>query len=249
MKFSKSFKVIFGFLFILLIALICSIYHLDFNKYLYSFNNKISSKRAISKKQRVNFYECSGINLIKFKTDDIKNYKLLGVSTDKYNSKYRKFVNNYTCNILKNAKKIYISYETTSVNFKDNRNLVWIYVDGVLLQKILIENGYVDLNYYTNLYYLEDLKKNYIKAKKNKVGIFKNFKEKRYKDDKCTIIFKYGSLKKEFNLQKGSLIDIINNPKKDGYQFVGWMVNDKLYDFSIPIDNDMIFKASFIKVT
>ena len=48
MKFSNSFKVIFGFLSILLLAVISSVYHIDFNKFLNNVNDKLTNDSTVS---------------------------------------------------------------------------------------------------------------------------------------------------------------------------------------------------------
>lgn len=59
---------------------------------------------------------------------------------------FGKNASEYTCNKIKNANLIEIEYENEKLD-KYGRNLGWIWVDGSLLQKELIENGYAEVAY------------------------------------------------------------------------------------------------------
>ncbi len=37
-------------------------------------------------------------------------------------------------------------------------------------------------------------------------------------------------------------------PEKEGYKVIGWYVNNKLYDFTIPVSSDLILTAKYEKV-
>ena len=58
MKFSSSFKVIFGFLAILLIAVISSVYHIDFTKFINNVNDSLTNDSSTTKKTKVSLVEC-----------------------------------------------------------------------------------------------------------------------------------------------------------------------------------------------
>ena len=87
---------------------------------------------------------------------------------------YGKEASEYTCNALKNAKKITIEYDSGSDKTdKYKRHLVWVYVDYVLLQKTLIEKGYAKVTYlYGKYQYTDELKDVEEKAKASKKGIW-----------------------------------------------------------------------------
>lgn len=90
---------------------------------------------------------------------------------------YGKTASKYTCSKLKNAKKIQLQYDGAKKD-RYGRTLVWVWVDGKLLQKELIKKGYVKAFYdYGNYSYEADLLKAQAKAKKNKVGIWSNPKK------------------------------------------------------------------------
>lgn len=83
---------------------------------------------------------------------------------------YGKEASEYTCNALKNAKKITIEYDSDSDKTdKYKRHLVWVYVDDVLLQKTLIEKGYAKVAYlYGKYQYTDELKETEEKVKPQK---------------------------------------------------------------------------------
>ena len=64
----------------------------------------------------------------------------------------------YTCNKLKNAKKIVLEYDSKGGKTdKYGRYLAWIWVDNSLLQKELIEKGLAKVAYiYAKYTYVED---------------------------------------------------------------------------------------------
>ena len=73
MKFSNTFKVIFGSLAVLLIAVISSVYHIDFNRFLNKFNNKLTNDSTASKKIKVSFINCIDGDTAVFSEDGIIN--------------------------------------------------------------------------------------------------------------------------------------------------------------------------------
>ena len=85
---------------------------------------------------------------------------------------YGKTASAYTCKLLKNAKKIELQYDGPKKD-KYDRTLAWVWVDGKLLQKLLIQKGYVEKFYdYGTYSYESELVKLQNKAKKNKVGLW-----------------------------------------------------------------------------
>ena len=253
MKFSSSFKIIASFLLILLIAVVASVYNIDINKYLVNFNDKISNTSSVTEEVEVSLIGCIDGDTAKFKENGkINTYRFLGIDTKELstNQKYSKEALNYTCNALKNAKKITIKYENTSAHFdKYKRHLVWVFVDDSLLQEKIIENGYAKVRYvYTKLTYLNKLYKAQEKAKNKKKNLYENYKEKLYDIKSCTVIFK-GTLKSEYNLKMGEIVTIPNNPIKEGFTFEGWGIDGKLYDLSNPVTENLILTPIFSKNT
>ena len=253
MKFSSSFKIIASFLLILLVGVIASVYDIDINKYLSNFSNKISNTSTSSKAIEVSLIECIDGDTVKFKENNaIYTYRLLGIDTPELNTnqKYSKEALNYTCNSLKNANKITIKYENTSTHIdKYKRRLVWVFVDDILIQEKLLENGYAKVRYaYTKLTYLDKLYKAQSKTQDNKKNIYKDYKKKLYDIRDHTVIFKTTE-KSEYNLKMGEIVTIPNNPEKEGFTFEGWGIDGKLYDLSNPVTANLILTPIFSKNT
>ena len=114
-----------------------------------------------------------------YKNEEIKA-RFLAIDTPesvhptKESEPFGKEASEYTCNALKNAKKITIEYDSGSDKTdKYKRHLVWVYVDDVLLQKTLIEKGYAKVTYlYGKYQYTDELKDVEEKAKASKKGIW-----------------------------------------------------------------------------
>ena len=250
-EFSKEFKIIVGFLLILLIAVVSSVYHIDFNNYLNKFNKEISNSSKTTKKIQVELVSCVDGDTAKFKENGIvSTYRFLGINTKEYTSKKEKYgyeASIYTCNRLENSESIYVSYEKTSTHYDDyNRRLVWVYVDDKLLQEELLKKGLAEVKYvYTKLTYLDKLYKSENIAKKKRLNIFKNYKEKIFTSNEYTVLFRNDSFTKEINVIGGNKIDLINNPKQKNKTFKGWSINGKLYDLSTPVKNNLILDAMF----
>lgn len=87
---------------------------------------------------------------------------------------YGKDASEYTCKLLTNATKIELEYDDNSdKQDKYNRELVWVFVDGELLQEKLISVGYAEVKYlYGDYKYTEQLNKVQEKAKEDKLGIW-----------------------------------------------------------------------------
>lgn len=90
---------------------------------------------------------------------------------------FGKEASNYTCNALKNASTIEIEYDkNANILDKYNRHLVWIFVDGELLQEKLIEKGYAKTAYlYDEYKYTNNLLKLESIAKNSNVGIWGDY--------------------------------------------------------------------------
>lgn len=85
---------------------------------------------------------------------------------------YGKTASSYTCNLLKHAKKIELQYDGPKKD-KYHRTLAWVWVNGKLIQKLLINKGYVEKFYdYGSYSYESELIALQNKAKKAKVGLW-----------------------------------------------------------------------------
>ena len=83
-------------------------------------------------------------------------------------------INEYSCNVLKNARSLQVEYDP-SVLEKDayNRASLWVYVDNVLLQEMLIQKGYGQVNFVTGDYlYTNNLCEVQKEALTKKLGIW-----------------------------------------------------------------------------
>lgn len=87
---------------------------------------------------------------------------------------FGKEASNYTCDKVKNAKKLEIEYDEGSTKTdKYNRVLGWVFTDDTLLQKDLVSLGYAKVAYlYGDYKYTEDLKKEESIAKSKKLGVW-----------------------------------------------------------------------------
>lgn len=90
----------------------------------------------------------------------------------------------FTCNILTNAKKVYLEYDKNSdKEDKYERILAWVWADDTLVQKELIKEGYARLAYlYSEYKYTSELNKFESVAKENKKNIWGNYKPKENKE-------------------------------------------------------------------
>ena len=250
MKFSNSFKVIFGFLAVLLVAVISSVYHIDFTKFLNDVNDNLTNNSSTTKKIKVSLAGCIDGDTVRFNEDgSTYTYRFLGINTPEVgdnSEEYGESARDFTCEKLKNADNIYISYEKTSSHTdKYDRHLVWVYVDDDLLQLLILKEGLAKVQYvYTKLTYLNKLYKAENVAIKNRLGLYKKYKKEVYEDTTYTVIFKDGNKKDEVSVKAGSRVSIVNNPVCET-EFTGWTVNGNLFDLSKPITDDIILDASY----
>jgi len=96
------------------------------------------------------------------------------VHPNKEEEPYGKEASEYTCNSLKNASKIEIEYDTDSDELdKYDRHLVWVFVDGELLQEKLIEEGLAEVAYlYGDYKYTYILEAKQLVAQTKRIGIW-----------------------------------------------------------------------------
>ena len=87
---------------------------------------------------------------------------------------YGKEASEFTCNKLKKAEEIILEFDNNSDKTdKYDRYLVWVFVDGKLLQKQLIQKGYAEVAYlYDDYKYTNELEKAQETAKKKEIGIW-----------------------------------------------------------------------------
>ena len=87
---------------------------------------------------------------------------------------YGKEASKYTCNKVTNAKKIELEYDTNSEKMdKYDRLLAWVFVDGVLLQEDLVENGYAKVAYlYDDYKYTDSIEQKQELASIKGIGVW-----------------------------------------------------------------------------
>lgn len=86
----------------------------------------------------------------------------------------------YTCKLLSRASIIKLEYDPKSDKVdKFDRVLAWVYVDGNLLQKELVSNGYAEVKYvYDDYLYSNELKELEKVSKEKKLGMWGNVSNK-----------------------------------------------------------------------
>lgn len=145
-----------------------------------SFFLFISNVKA-NEKIPVTFSKCVDGDTAKFELDkEIITARFLAIDTPetkhptKGEEPWGKEASNFTCNSLKTAKKIEIEYDSNSDKTdKYDRHLVWIFVDGELLQDNIIKKGYAEVAYlYGDYKYTPILQDHEAIAKKEKLGIW-----------------------------------------------------------------------------
>lgn len=162
---------------------------------------------------------------------------------------FGKEASNYTCDKLKNAQKIVLEYDDGSDKTdKYDRHLVWVYYDDNFLQEELISLGYAKVAYlYGEYKHTEDLQNKEIVAKSEKVGIWGDYEFVDI-EEKYIVTFSYNGKNKKVEVIGGNTVTPISNPKKENYKFLGWYLDDEIYDFSLPIEKNIKLIAKFEKI-
>ena len=140
-------------------------------------------------KETVKFSDCVDGDTIKVLLDNKKyTIRMLAVDTPesvhptKVIEYYGKEASEYTCNLVKNAKKLEIEYDDNSDKTdKYDRLLVWVFVDGKLLQKELISNGYAKVAYlYDDYKYTKELENAQELVSAKNIGIWNEEAKNKY---------------------------------------------------------------------
>ncbi len=162
---------------------------------------------------------------------------------------FGKEASNYTCEKLTNAKKIILEYDDGSDKMdKYDRHLVWVYYDDHFLQEELISLGYAKVAYlYGNYAYTTDLQNLEIVAKSNKVGLWSDY-DFYDTDQKYTVTFSYDGKNKKVSVFEGNTVNPIDDPKKEGYKFLGWYLGNEKYDFANIVTSDLKLEAKYEQI-
>lgn len=143
----------------------------------------------VSAKETVKFSDCVDGDTIKVLVGkEEKTIRMLAVDTPesvhptKGIEYYGKEASDYTCNKVKNAKKIEIEYDDNSDKTdKYDRLLVWVFTDGTLLQKDLVTNGYAKVAYlYDDYKYTSILEQEQELASAKNIGIWNEDAKNKY---------------------------------------------------------------------
>lgn len=157
--------------------------------------------------------------------------------------KYGKNASEYTCNKIKNAKKIVLEYDDGSTKLdKYGRTLAWVWVDDSLIQKELINIGYAKVKYIYGTYsYTDELYELQDKAKASKIGLWSDYTPVTY-----IVSFNEGNNIKKVKINEDETVNSYI-PKKNGYNFIGWYVNNKEFDFKTKITSNITLTAKYEK--
>lgn len=140
-------------------------------------------------KEEVTFSKCVDGDTIKVKVKNKEaTVRMLAVDTPesvhpkKEVEYYGKDASDYTCNLITNAKKIELEYDSNSDKYdKYERLLAWVFVDDYLLQDKLVRNGYAEVAYlYGNYKYTDLLKDHEVLAKQERIGIWDDDAREEY---------------------------------------------------------------------
>ena len=147
---------------------------------------------SIYAKEKVKFSDCVDGDTIKVLVGkEEKTIRMLAVDTPesvhptKGVEYYGKEASEYTCNKVKNAKKLEIEYDDNSDKTdKYDRLLVWVFTDGTLLQKDLVSNGYAKVAYlYDDYKYTSILEKEQELASAKNIGIWNEEAKNKYNQE------------------------------------------------------------------
>jgi len=142
-------------------------------------------------KEKVAFVKCVDGDTFRVMIDEEeKLVRMLAIDTPELEKKgtkaeyYANEASDYTCNIIKNAKKIELEYDSNSDEVdKYGRVLAWVYVDRKLLQEELVANGYAKVAYlYADYKYTDILKEKQELASAKEIGIWDSEAKKEYDD-------------------------------------------------------------------
>ncbi len=145
---------------------------------------KVEEKEK-SETEEVKFVQCDDSKSAKFRNNDneLINIKLLGISVpDKIEDETYDFI----CETLGKSTDIKLEYDSNSEETDSyGRRYAWVFVDDLLLQDILVKEGYANISSQIADYkYMEDLKESLNEAKQDEKGIWKKVVEKIKEEEK-----------------------------------------------------------------
>lgn len=147
-----------------------------------------------NEKVEVKFNKCVDGDTVKVNLDgEVKTVRFLAIDTpesvhpEKEVEAFGKEASDYTCNLVKNAKKLYLEYDKNSdKEDKYGRQLAYVYADDLMVQKELIKVGYAKVAYlYADYTYTDELKDLEKTAKEKEIGIWSDENVSRQMDDEA----------------------------------------------------------------
>ena len=194
-----------------------------------------------------------------------EKFRFLGVDTPesvhpaKDVEQYAKEASKNTCDLLTNASSIKVEYDLNSdKKDKYNRNLAWIWIDDILLQELMISEGFARVAYvYGNYKYTDKLCSLQNNAISNNKGIWQYGYEVGYcetkdtsnkevsKNNIYTVTFKDGEDKTDVAVAEGMKVKEIKASGKTGFDFAGWYHDGKKYNFNNPVESNIILEAKY----
>ena len=116
--------------------------------------------------------------------------RFLGVDTPESTNIIEEYgieASDYTCNMLKEAKNIYLEYDDNSDRYdKYDRVLGWVFVDNNNLSELLLTKGYAQVKYiYGDYLYLDELCMVQRDAYHKGIGIWNTEIKEKYKTNYC----------------------------------------------------------------
>lgn len=147
-------------------------------KYLFILITLFIFPISVFAKEKVTLVKCVDGDTANFNLNgEVIKTRFLAIDTPestKEKEPYGKEASNFTCEALTSAKKIEIEYDPDSNKTdKYSRHLVWVFVDGKLLQEKILAEGLAEIAYlYGDYKYTEDLQKVEAKAKEKKLNIW-----------------------------------------------------------------------------
>ena len=172
-------------------------------------NKQVEEKETKEEKKEelVEFVQCDDSKSAKFRNNDneLLSIKLLGITVpDKSEEETYK----YMCDILNKTTEIKLEYDDNSEETDSyGRRYAWVFVDDLLLQDILVKEGYVNISSQVADYkYMDDLKTSLNEAKDNEKGIWK-VEEENFVEEQAEEMPKKKSIWKQITTSIVSFID------------------------------------------
>lgn len=193
MKLTKKTKKAIGGLIVLVLAIGCAKYGIDLAEYEEEISAltgvDISEGKPNSKEEKVNLDDLGTYKVVRVVDGDtfIINYngkeervRLIGVDTpesvhpnEEKNTAFGKKVSNFSKEKLTN-KEVQIEFDVSQRD-KYGRLLCYVYVDGQMYNKLLLEEGLAKVaTYPPNIKYVEDFTKIQKEARENKKGMWQD---------------------------------------------------------------------------